>query len=111
MDNAFDVRIAAVAAVQDNVVDRADVFACGGNDAVIVHRLRAGRWQLLHPGVYLVAAAPPTWLQAVRAAVRAGGPDTVASHRAALLLWGLDGLRAAPPEITSPFTPTLSRPA
>jgi hypothetical protein len=39
--------------------------------------------------VYRMAANPTTWAQAVLAAVLAGGPDAVASHRTAGALWRL----------------------
>ena len=99
----LDRRIAAVAATKDNVFTRADVLACGGTDRAIEVRLQAGRWQQLHPGVYLLAAAPPTWPQQVRAAVAAAGDDAQASHRCGLVVWGADGLRMAPVELVVPY--------
>jgi very-short-patch-repair endonuclease len=92
-----------MAAQTDDVFTRADVLACGGDDQAIVRRLRARRWMELHPGVYLLGAAPPTWPQLVRAAVLAAGEGALASHRCALVLWGADGLRAAPVEIVVPY--------
>ena len=101
--NVLDLRIAALAACQDNIFTRSDVFACGGSDEMIAVRLRSGRWRLLHPGVYLLGAAPPTWMQQVRAGVLAAGEDALASHRCGLLVWGSDGLRAAPVEVVVPY--------
>lgn len=101
--NVLDLQIAAVAARQDNVFTRADVFACGGSQKAIVIRLESGRWQQIHPGVYLLGAAPPTWLQLVRAGVLAAGEDAEASHRCGLVVWGADGLRAAPVEVVVPY--------
>jgi hypothetical protein len=101
--DTLDHRIAAVAAVRDNVFTRADVMACGGTDRAIIVRLTAGRWRQLHPGVYLIGAAPPTWRQQVRAGVAAAGPDAEASHRCGLVVWGADGLRAAPVEVVVPY--------
>lgn len=99
----LDLRIAAVAAVQDDVFTRCDVVACGGSDEAISARLASKRWRQLHPGVYLLGAAPPTWRQLVRAGVLAAGPDAQASHRCAVVLWGADGLRAAPVEVVVPY--------
>lgn len=101
--DGLDRQIAAVAATKDNVVTRADVLACGGTDRAIEIRLYAGRWQQLHPGVYLVAAAPPTWSQRVRAAVAAAGDSAQASHRCGIVVWGADGLRMAPVELVVPY--------
>jgi very-short-patch-repair endonuclease len=54
--------------------------------------------------VYLVGVAPPDWLGRLDAAVLAAGTGAAASHRAALVLWGLDGIGAAPLEVTVPVT-------
>jgi very-short-patch-repair endonuclease len=101
--NVLDLQIAAIAARQDNVFTRSDVLACGGSQKAITVRLESGRWQQLHPGVYLLGAASPTWLQLVRAGVLAAGEDAQASHRCGLVLWGADGLRAAPVEVVVPY--------
>lgn len=102
MDN-LDVRIADVAGVADDVFTRGSVLGAGGDDDAIAVRLRTRRWQQLHAGVYLLGAAPPSWLQRVRAGVLAAGPDAMASHRCALVLWSLDGLGAAPVEVVVPY--------
>lgn len=99
----IDQRIDALARVQENVIDRSQVLGLGGTDMLIANRIERGLWQPLHAGVYLVGSSPPSWSQRLRAAVLAAGPDAMASHRAALWLWGLDGLAAAPIEITMPF--------
>jgi hypothetical protein len=99
----IDQRIDAIARVQDNVLTRGQVLETGGSDKLIAVRLARGLWQPLQAGVYLVGSAPPTWHQRLRGAVFAGGPDAEASHRAAILQWGLDGLASAPVEITMPF--------
>lgn len=101
--HVLDLQIAAIAARQDNLFTRSDVFACGGSQKAIVVRLESGRWQQIHPGVYLIGAAPPTWLQLVRSGVLAAGEDAQASHRCGLVVWGADGLRAAPVEIVVPY--------
>ena len=100
---ATDQRIDATARVQDNVISRRQVLDVGGSDKLIAIRLARGLWQPLQAGVYLLGSAPPTWPQLLRAAVFAGGPGTEATHRAAILRWGLDGLASAPVEITMPF--------
>lgn len=63
------------------------------------------------PGVYRVAGSPVGWPQSVLAACLSAGPEAVASHRAAAVLWGLRGVSGAPVEITIPGTrrPELRR--
>jgi very-short-patch-repair endonuclease len=45
-----------------------------------------------------------SWTDRLFAAVLAGGPDTLVSHRAALVVWGMDGVRSAPVEVTVPYS-------
>ena len=52
--------------------------------------------------MHLVGAAPPDWRQQLHGAVLAAGEGSMASHRAALVLWRLDGLAAAPVELVAP---------
>lgn len=92
-----------VAARQRNLLDRSNVLGVGGSDAVIRHRLRTGQWRRLQAGVYSVAAAPLDWLDQLQAALLAAGDGALVSHRAALVVWGLDGLRSAPVEVTVPY--------
>ncbi len=50
-------------------------------------RVRRGRLERVHPGVYCVAGAPKTFEQRVCAATAWAGPGAVASHRTAGYLW------------------------
>lgn len=68
----------------------------------------------VHPGVYRVAAVPRTWEQRVLESVRAAGPGSLASHRSAAALWGLDGSTKGAPEVVTPrhlrtWAPDLGR--
>lgn len=92
------------AATQYNTLTRAEVLAVGGSDRVIANRLASGTWTRTHAGVYRMEPTAETWKLKVLAAVRAGGEGTLASHRAALVLWNLDGLTRAPVEITAPYS-------
>lgn len=56
----------------------------------------------LEHGVYRVAGAVRTWHQSMAAACLAAGPEAVASHRAAIRLWGL-GYPNAPLELSVPY--------
>lgn len=93
-----------IAASRANLLARLELLDAGLTDRQIVTRLRTGRWVAPHPGVYLAAAAPLDWRGRLLAAVLAAGPQALASHRAAVVLWGLDGVGNAPVEITVPIT-------
>src|SRR5882757_10317549 len=54
------------------------------------------------PRVYRLAGAAQNWHQGLMAPCLWGGPTAVASHRSAAVLWGLDGFREGPLEISSP---------
>ncbi len=58
-----------------------------------------GAIALVRSGVFVVAGSPPTWRRALTVATLAGG-GAIASHRAALGLHGLGGLRLPPVEVT-----------
>jgi hypothetical protein len=80
----------------------AEARAAGLTQRAIAHRVRAGRWHRLRPGVYRIAGSDPTAAQALLAACLHQGPSAVASHRSAAWLWGLDGFDDPPsrPEVT-----------
>lgn len=101
--SAIDLRIDAIARVQDNVISRRRVLDAGGTDEYIANRLARGLWQPLQAGVYLVGSAPPTWAQSLRVGLLAAGPGAEVARRAAHRLWGLDGLAAVPLELNVPF--------
>lgn len=96
----FDQAMAVSARQKRGLATRGDVLSAGGSDDQIARRLLNGRWQQLQPGVYLIGAAPPTYLQRVLAACLAAGPNAVASHRAAAVVWELDGAYEGPVELT-----------
>jgi hypothetical protein len=100
----IDHHIDAIARRQDDLVSRADVRFVGGTDRLIANRIERGLWQPVQAGVYLVGSAPPTWAQQLRAAVMAAGPSAEASHRSAILRWGMTGISGAPVEITAPHS-------
>jgi very-short-patch-repair endonuclease len=92
----------AVAARQRNLVTRPQLQSIGWSDTRTKVAVRAGWLRQLHPGVHLLGPAAPDWRQAVLAAVLAAGDGAFASHRAALLLWGLVTWPSAPVEISAP---------
>jgi len=84
-----DRRVAELAADQYAVFGRHQALACGMSGTTLDRRHRAGRLDLLYPGVYVLAGAPPTWRQRLLGACLAAGPTAAASHRSAAHLWGL----------------------
>lgn len=99
----FEDRVFGVASAQRFLVTRDEVLDLGGSDEVLASRLGTGVWVKVHPGVYQVDRRPLDWESKLLAAVLAAGPEARASHRAALVLWGLDGIGSAPLEVTMPF--------
>ncbi|MFQ5522163.1 MAG: hypothetical protein ACE5F5_01105 [Acidimicrobiia bacterium] len=96
--------VAAVAAQQKFMVSRGDVLRAGGTDNAIRWRIAKGVWIPVQAGVYQTDRRAQDWRSKLLAAVLAGGDGSVVSHRAALVLWGMDGISSAPVEITVPYT-------
>lgn len=86
-DTEPDARLLRVAARQYGVVTRRQAIALGLTRTMIETRLRRGRLQRVHPGVYCVGGSAPTFEQRVYAAAAWAGPGSVVSHSAAAHLW------------------------
>src|SRR3954470_3166880 len=69
---------------------------------VRVARLEAGRWRLVHDGVFRMAGSPITWRSRLMAACWAGGTRALASHRSAGALWSLPSGRTDIIELICP---------
>ncbi|MGH9138658.1 MAG: type IV toxin-antitoxin system AbiEi family antitoxin domain-containing protein, partial [Acidimicrobiales bacterium] len=104
-----DQRADRLASRQHGLLTRRQALACGLTEHQIEHRLRSGRWQLLAPGVYVVAGAPRCWRQHALAAVLAGRADARASHLTALALHGLGRPPTLPHVIVPHGASTRSR--
>jgi very-short-patch-repair endonuclease len=77
------------------VVSRAQLIYLGLGEDAVDGRLRAGRLYRLHRGVYAIGVPAVSREGRWMAAVLAGGPGAVLSHRSAAALWGVrreDGL-------------------
>lgn len=85
------------------VVSRDMVLAAGGTDDMIATRVRKGWWTRLHAGVYRIGPRSDQWLERLRSAVLAAGDGALVSHRAAWVLWGLDGIDVRLVELTVPY--------
>ena len=100
----IDRKVRRLASEQRFLVTRPQVLELGCSDAAISRRVRSGQWKLVQPGVYQIDHRNTEWEDDLLGAVLAAGAGALASHRAALVLWGLDGIRSAPIEITAPYT-------
>jgi hypothetical protein len=96
-------RVWALATRQHGVVARSQLLELGLHSQAINHRLERGR---LHAtrwrGVYAVGRPRLTRHGVLMAAVLAGGPGAVLSHRSAAELWGLWESMASAIEISVP---------
>jgi Protein of unknown function (DUF559) len=97
-----DCAIGQLADRQHGVVARQQLSGMGIGNRAIDHRLLLGRLRRIHRGVYAVGhralRVEGSWM----AAVLAGGPRAVLSHRSAAALWGLRSRQEAATEVTSP---------
>jgi hypothetical protein len=85
---------------QCGLVARRQLLDRGIRSGAIEGRVERGQLHVVHRGVYAVGHRPrgpdATWM----AAVLAGGPNAVLSHRAAGQLWKIVPQRDIPPEVT-----------
>ena len=84
-----DARVAWVAARQHGVVAHDQLRAAGLSPAGVRRRVEAGWLHRFHRGVFAVGHPALTDRGRWAAAVLAGGPGAVLSHRSAGALWGL----------------------
>jgi hypothetical protein len=102
MRTEFDTHLAALAERQHGLVTTQQAASVGVGPSSLRYRVRNGRWRPLGDGVYAIAGAPPSWEQAVMAAVLSCRPWAAASHLTAAHLWGLverrpDGIEVVVP--------------
>lgn len=81
-------RVRALARRQDLVVTAGQLAATGVERSWIQRQVRAGHWQRLHPGVYVVHSGPVAWRARARAALLHAGVGAALSHRSAACLHG-----------------------
>ncbi len=101
----MDARLAQIAARQHGVVSRAQLLSAGLPATAIDYRVRVGRLQLVHRGVYGVGHCPTSRPARAMAAVLACGSGAVLSHRSAAALWEIDPRWREPLEVTSTHHP------
>jgi very-short-patch-repair endonuclease len=88
---------------QLGLITRDQALGLGLSAQQIKWLVTIGRWRAIRPDVYVDAAVPPTWEQAVLAAVLSGGPDVAASHGTAGRLRSLKHVVGEGIEIVSPL--------
>jgi hypothetical protein len=74
---------------QSGIVDRAQAKRAGFSDRQIWHRVRSGRWQRVHEGVYATFTGPLTREARLWAALRRAGEGAMLSHETAAEVHGL----------------------
>jgi hypothetical protein len=100
MDANKDRAIAELAAAQHGVFTDEQAGSVGLARHHRDSRVRAGRWLVVHRGVYRMAGAPESWRGKVLAACWAVHGIAAASHRTAAEIWALPGGRSGDVEIT-----------
>jgi very-short-patch-repair endonuclease len=88
--------------VQCGITDRSQARQAGFSDRQIWHRLRSGRWQHVHHGVYTTFSGPLSRDARLWAALRRVGQDAMLSHETAAEVHGLIDRPASRIHITVP---------
>jgi hypothetical protein len=101
-ERRLDRVVAELAGRQHGVVTRGQLLEIGLQRGAIRLRLERGRLHLLHRGVYAVGHRVLTEEGRWMAAVLAGGPGAVLSHRSAAAHWGIRHSQRPDIEMTVP---------
>lgn len=80
--------LAVIARSQYGLVTQAQALHAGLTLTDLMSRVGLDRLETVHPGVYRMPGAEPTFPQAALAATLAAGEGALASHRTAGALWG-----------------------
>jgi hypothetical protein len=100
--------IAKLGSRQYGLVELGQLAAVGVRRHHVDRRLASGHLERVRPGVFIIAGVPPTFEQAVLAAVLAAGPHAVVSHTTAAEIWGLPFIETDAIELTT-FRPHWAR--
>jgi hypothetical protein len=95
---------------QRGVLTRAQALDAGLTGKAIVVKLRSGRWQRLHTGVYATFSGEPPRYAQLWAAVLRAGCGAVLSHQTAAELYGLLAVPAPVIHVTVPGARRINRP-
>lgn len=96
--------LVGIAAGQRYLVTRREALDTGMSMTAIRRKLATGELVRRQAGVYQVDSRPQEWRDRLMSALLAAGPASLVSHRAALVLWELDGISSAPLEVTAPYS-------
>jgi very-short-patch-repair endonuclease len=102
LDAPVDGRIEAIAELQRARVSRGQLLAVEVNASAIDRRLRNGRLEHVHLGVYGLPHTTELWLAAETSALLACGDRAMLSHHTAATLWHLRPGVARPVHVTIP---------
>jgi hypothetical protein len=97
-------KLRGIAAGQHGLLRRSQALSLGVTDHEIGWRLATDRIEQPHPGVYYLNSTLATWRTEVLAAVMAAGPQALASHRCAAVLWEIDAIYGRMIEVTVPYS-------
>jgi very-short-patch-repair endonuclease len=103
-DETPERRARRIAERQHALVRHDQALGAGISEAAIARRVESGLWQPVLPRVYRITGASRTGRQAAMAATLWAGDESVVSHRAAGVLWGLDAVETTRVEVTVPYT-------
>lgn len=104
-----DEEINVTAQGQAGVVSRSQARAHALTPGAIRARVIAGRWQRLHPGVYLTHSGPPTRMSRCWAALLYCGDHAMLSHITAAEVAGLVDRPDGPIHVTVPHRQHVAR--
>jgi very-short-patch-repair endonuclease len=91
--------LADIGRVQHQLVRVDDARDAGIARRSLDRRVVAGLLEHIDENLYRFASSAPSWHQRALAAVWSQGPTALLSHRAAGMLWELEGVEAAPFEV------------
>jgi hypothetical protein len=74
---------------QEGVITVSQAVSAGMSDKGVRDQVRAGRWQMLHRGVYATFTGTPGRRAELWGVLLRFGPDAVLSHQTAAEMWGL----------------------
>jgi predicted transcriptional regulator of viral defense system len=106
----IDVEISALAERQHGVVGLSQLCGLGLSASGVRKRAARGRLHRIHRGVYAVGHSKLTGRGHWMAAVLAGGPKAVLSHRSAAGLWGLRSDNRLKTDVSLPSPSARARP-
>jgi hypothetical protein len=93
---------------QHGLISRSELIGAGATDREIRWRIGTGRIDIVHPGVYYLDSTRATWKTDVLGGVMAAGPDALASHRTAAILYEFDAIYGRVIEVTVPYSESPS---